>query len=65
MNYSENNTLIIGWNNISDLFISKRLDKSQAYSVSQMNLQEKPYLKPRKMITLLRMEMICGHQKGK
>jgi lipopolysaccharide/colanic/teichoic acid biosynthesis glycosyltransferase len=33
MNYSENNTLIIGWNNISDLFISKRLDKSQAYSV--------------------------------
>ena len=33
MNYSEKNTLIVGWNTISQLFIKKRLDSNEKYSI--------------------------------
>ena len=33
MNYSEKNTLIVGWNIMSQLFIKKRLDSNEKYSI--------------------------------
>lgn len=33
MNLSEKNTLIIGWNEISQLFVEKRLDRNEKYSI--------------------------------
>ena len=33
MNLSKKNTLIVGWNEISQLFVEKRLDHSEKYSV--------------------------------
>ena len=54
MNLSKKNTLIVGWNEISQLFVEKRLDHSEKYSIIDL---EKKIIKNNKLKYLTELDI--------